>query len=50
MGCDLVPKELGQDGVPETKSPDRPQYFVVTNDQSCACVEPAENFGIVTDR
>jgi hypothetical protein len=35
---------------PETKSRDRPQYFVVTNDQSCAGVERAEKFGIVAGR
>jgi hypothetical protein len=37
-------------GTPETKSPDRPQYFVVSNDQSCAGVERAEKFGIVASR
>jgi hypothetical protein len=36
-------------GTPETK-PDKPQYFVVTNDQSCAGVERAEKFGIVAGR
>ena len=31
-----------RDGDARTKSPDRKQYFVVTNDQSCAGVERAE--------
>jgi hypothetical protein len=52
MRCDPVPKEAGRvtgTGTPETK-PDRPQYFVVTNDQSCAGLERAEKVGIVASR
>jgi hypothetical protein len=37
-------------GTPETKSSDRPQYFVVRNDQCCAGVERAEKFDIVAGR
>jgi hypothetical protein len=36
-------------GTPVTKSPDRPQYFVLTNDQSCPGMGRAEKFGIVDE-
>ena len=50
--CNPLLKEFGVTGTgtPETKSRNRPQYFVVTNDQSCAGVERSEKLGIVTGR